>query len=987
MSKNEEAKTFEQAIRVFVDLKQTPVTSDLPVETRPAPQTSSGENQIVRLHSSRACIRHKTVESPAMLKPGSAAPGSLLPQPPAPQPPAPQPQQLVPTPQEDHTISLSSQEPNSHPALPRTRLPRHRQRYSFKSRTGDTNRPPPEKMKLYKFKPYKELMDTAQDVTESDNTKSKAKAKPKPTLKTLEGSSASSRKLNVTRLMAYQHPTSCLGVGTLRANIGHAVQNNSNLKGQVVQCIQDAVRDAASTKRRGQRVIGRFIEHVNCMEPQLDDADRVFLDLLCPRVTKKDAQHYKDDKSKDNNGEGEDTCLGVSTTLKKNDQQSFLWSFLVHLYSGNYPRAQGIGQKVNDFIDRLSHLGIYSPPRPRQAINEKTLFTPTDLLESVMGQLRVELTKMYKNGSCDLHQKLKKLKDKGLLGPNVDIGIREDLSAIENYLTLNKLSKNPWKIIPLTLSNQPFITFSERELAGFFYGHGRELRMRLQILVQGACTSIKDVQEWVASKEPGFLIKRFLADINPTNLTARKRGKVGHRAAIKLLTIDQLEDHLRMLDDNDFQPETYTSKEYVPRGSIRTNGFSLQLLCFKRRELLSVKYKRLPDDQLPPRLTSTLHGTSDTLTEIRNVLATKEDVARLWPNIDPRDIKTLTLDAGQAFVVGAYAHLPQAGNKDKSPSFKGSFSLASSSASTPQDLMQKVTLEQQAIMTPPTTTDLNKIPHHNLAVNQKAVMQPVFRFRRWFEDEKQKIPDGQSESIAHIESSLPPLRGHEANVTNYIERLEQVEDRLLEFYNGNNNRFKKHTWDMERAKHIEYQAIANSLLGIIGGSVGEHRKEDNRVLIGVGLGQFGSSSRLSSLHSSFLSYFVPLARSLGYIVVGLNEFYTSKKCPSCQEFVAQVTLRELFCPHCRKYYHRDVMAAQNMSNIVRGYIENQNRPRYLQPLTADGRYPWEEDTISSSTNDASASSSSAPPRGRKRPCSVSNLSRKRGKKEVKEVLP
>jgi len=259
-------------------------------------------------------------------------------------------------------------------------------------------------MKLYKFKPYKERTDTAEDVTNNESTQSKVKAKP--TLKTLEGSSASSRKLSIMRLMAYQHPTSSLGVGTLWANTGRAVRNDPNLQGQVVQCVRDAICDAASTKCKGQRVIGRFIEHVNCMGPQLDDADQVFLDLLCPRVTKKDAKCYKDGNSEDDDGEGDDTCLGVSTMLKMNNQQSFLLSFLTHLYSGNYPRAQGIGQKVNDFIDRLSHLGLYSPPRPRQAINEKTPFTPTDLLESVMGQLRVELKKMYKNGSCDLYQKV-----------------------------------------------------------------------------------------------------------------------------------------------------------------------------------------------------------------------------------------------------------------------------------------------------------------------------------------------------------------------------------------------------------------------------------------------------------------------------------------------------------------------------------------------------------------------------------------------------
>ncbi|KAF8976663.1 hypothetical protein BGZ46_008070 [Entomortierella lignicola] len=62
-----------------------------------------------------------------------------------------------------------------------------------------------------------------------------------------------------------------------------------------------------------------------------------------------------------------------------------------------------------------------------------------------------------------------------------------------------------------------------------------------------------------------------------------------------------------------------------------------------------------------------------------------------------------------------------------------------------------------------------------------------------------------------------------------------------------------------------------------------------------------------------------IARSLGYVVLGLNEFYTSKKCPNCQNFVAQVTIRQLFCPHCRKYYHRDIMAGENMSKMVQSY--------------------------------------------------------------------
>ncbi|KAF9983881.1 hypothetical protein BGZ79_005730, partial [Entomortierella chlamydospora] len=129
---------------------------------------------------------------------------------------------------------------------------------------------------------------------------------------------------------------------------------------------------------------------------------------------------------------------------------------------------------------------------------------------------------------------------------------------------------------------------------------------------------------------------------------------------------DDLEIHLRMLNHPDFRPETYNCKGYVPRGTIRTDGHTVQVQCFKLRELLSVKYKRFPVELLPSRLTSTLHGTDDFLTEIRNVLKSKEDVAKLYPGVDPQSIKILTLDAGQAYVVGAYAHLPKL-KKGKDP--------------------------------------------------------------------------------------------------------------------------------------------------------------------------------------------------------------------------------------------------------------------------------------------------------------------------------
>lgn len=98
---------------------------------------------------------------------------------------------------------------------------------------------------------------------------------------------------------------------------------------------------------------------------------------------------------------------------------------------------------------------------------------------------------------------------------------------------------------------------------------------------------------------------------------------------------------------------------------------------------------------------------------------------------------------------------------------------------------------------------------------------------------------------------------------------------------------------------------------------------------------------------------------MGYIVVGLNEYYTSKKCPRCEQFVAQVTFRSLYCFPCKRYYHRDCMAAENMSRIVLECLKYQERPTHLQPINADGSYPWKTASAASPNTTTSTSSTSA----------------------------
>ncbi|KAG0243911.1 hypothetical protein BGX31_010093 [Mortierella sp. GBA43] len=209
--------------------------------------------------------------------------------------------------------------------------------------------------------------------------------------------------------------------------------------------------------------------------------------------------------------------------------------------------------------------------------------------------------------------------------------------------------------------------------------------------------------------------------------------------------------------------------------------------------------------------------------------------------------------------------------------------------------------------------------------------------RGWMKEQKDKDTGEGSDSITAIKSSLPPIRGENPELSNYLTELGNVEDQLDCFYNGNNN-YKSNKWDLERSKEYEYQKMTDQLLGMVGGSIGRKRDGNDKVVIAIGLGKFSCHSRLTSLHGSFLAYFVQKVRSLNYIVVGVNEYYTSKKCPVCEEFVGQVKIRRLYCARCQTHMHRDTMAGHNICNVVRGQLMNQTRLLYLQPIDKDGNY-------------------------------------------------
>ena len=207
----------------------------------------------------------------------------------------------------------------------------------------------------------------------------------------------------------------------------------------------------------------------------------------------------------------------------------------------------------------------------------------------------------------------------------------------------------------------------------------------------------------------------------------------------------------------------------------------------------------------------------------------------------------------------------------------------------------------------------------NLAIKKRAINEPLHLYQNWLEHWKSEDPH-----IAATEAESPSRREGESVPAYWIRYFRRYKI-LSDFYNS--KKVMKKTWDMKKAREGEFGRAAHALLKMVNGSIGKKVTGQRTPVIGLGTSKFSS---VNSLHTSFESFFVRKVKSLGYRVVGINEDYTSQKCPRCQTQTDHTSMRIKYCTHCDVHFHRDVMAAENMVNAVVEMMKSGTRPVYLQ---------------------------------------------------------
>ncbi|TPX41600.1 hypothetical protein SeLEV6574_g06010 [Synchytrium endobioticum] len=117
----------------------------------------------------------------------------------------------------------------------------------------------------------------------------------------------------------------------------------------------------------------------------------------------------------------------------------------------------------------------------------------------------------------------------------------------------------------------------------------------------------------------------------------------------------------------------------------------------------------------------------------------------------------------------------------------------------------------------------------------------------------------------------------------------------------------KRSWDAAKAKQGEMDRALEGLVRKVGEIMGNKLPDNKKVTVAIGLGEFETKN---SRHIGFTRYLIRKLKPLGYTIVGVDESYTSQKCPCCGG---------------------DVLAAENMVNILLSFLDTGQRPEYLLP--------------------------------------------------------
>ncbi|TPX38711.1 hypothetical protein SeLEV6574_g07680 [Synchytrium endobioticum] len=183
-----------------------------------------------------------------------------------------------------------------------------------------------------------------------------------------------------------------------------------------------------------------------------------------------------------------------------------------------------------------------------------------------------------------------------------------------------------------------------------------------------------------------------------------------------------------------------------------------------------------------------------------------------------------------------------------------------------------------------------------LAVRTKSMTEPERLFRSWLQLTKPERLVGIERQCTKSADDGWPV---------FMKAFVIAYDELHCHYGGKS--YMKRSWNTAKAKQGEMDRALEGLVRMVGETMGNKLPDKKKVIVAIGLGEFET---MNSRHIGFTRYLIRKLKPLGYTIVGVDEYYTSQKCPCCGG---------------------DVLAAENMVNILLSFLDTGQRPEYLLP--------------------------------------------------------
>jgi hypothetical protein len=214
----------------------------------------------------------------------------------------------------------------------------------------------------------------------------------------------------------------------------------------------------------------------------------------------------------------------------------------------------------------------------------------------------------------------------------------------------------------------------------------------------------------------------------------------------------------------------------------------------------------------------------------------------------------------------------------------------------------------------------------NLAIKAKAVREPMKLYSNWLHSAKESYDENDEDKISAWERELERKSSQRWN--EYFQTYVTTFMKLSLFYNSNS--MKRRKWDVKKALRGEYDRAVNAILRMVDTDISK-KCEENKMKIIFGIGNSDFSYGKQEDHKSFKTYLYAKLKSLGYRVNGIGEYKTSQMCPraDCHNKCEFISMRVKYCRQCHVFYHRDVMAGENIALALIAKCHDGSRPEYL----------------------------------------------------------